>query len=183
MKTFLELVLKPSRAFVPFDTRQTMYTSLVQPHFDYCSEMWGCCNKTLSIKRKLQNREARILLRARYDTNADSIIDKLGWRKLDTQRQINKATMVSKSFNGLAHNYLRAKFTARSNVSSYSLRDTNGKIAIPLPRTNFMKNSFSYSGAFLWNSLPVELRQANSLWTFRAGCKQFFKRSIYTALM
>ena len=63
-------VLKRSRAFVPFDTLQTMYTSLVQPHFDYCSEIWGCCNKTLSLKlQKLQSRAVRILLRARYDTN------------------------------------------------------------------------------------------------------------------
>jgi len=115
-------MLKRSRAFVPFDSLQTMYTSLVQPHFDYCSEIWGCCNKTLSIKlQKLQNRATHILLRASYDTNADSIIDKLGWRKLDMQRQINKATMVCKSLNGLAPNYLGSKFTARSNVSSYSL--------------------------------------------------------------
>ena len=28
---------------------------------------------------------------------------------------------------------------------------------------NFMKCSFSYSGAVLWNSLPVELRQADLL--------------------
>jgi len=127
-------VLKRSRAFVPFDTLQTMYTFLVQPHFDYCSEIWGCCNKTLSVKlQKLQNRARRIFLRASYDTNADSIIDKLGWRKLDTQRQINKATMVYKSLNGLAPNYLRSKFTASSNVSSYSLRDTNGKLAILYP--------------------------------------------------
>ena len=69
--------------------------TLVQPHFDYCSEIWGCCNKTLSSKlQKLQNRAARILLRASYDTNSDSLIDKLGWRKLDKQRLINKATMV-----------------------------------------------------------------------------------------
>ena len=32
-------VIKRSRAFVPFDTLQYMYSSLVQPHFDYCSEM------------------------------------------------------------------------------------------------------------------------------------------------
>ena len=37
-----------------------------------------------------------------------------------------------------------------------------------------MKNSFSYSGAVLWNSLPIELRQANSHEAFRAGCQQFF---------
>ena len=32
-----------------------MYCSLVQPHFDYCSEIWGCYKNTLSIKlQKLQ---------------------------------------------------------------------------------------------------------------------------------
>ena len=111
---------------------------------------------------------------ASCDTNSDSLIDKLGWRKPVTQRQIKKATMVYKSLNGLAPNYLRSKFTYRSSVITYSLRDTNGKLAIPLPHTNLMKNSFSYSGAVLWNSLPIELRLANSLEAFRAGCQQFF---------
>ena len=30
------------------------------------------------------------LLRASYDINSDFLIDKLGWRKLDTQRKISK---------------------------------------------------------------------------------------------
>ena len=47
--------------------------------------------------------------------------------------------MASRSLNGLAPDYLRSKFTDRNNVSTYSLRDTRGKLAIPLPRTNFMK--------------------------------------------
>jgi len=114
-------VLKHSRAFVPFDTLQTMYPSLVQPHFDYCSEIWGCCNKTLSSYQTSETPKS---------CAAHSfIIDKLGWRKLDTQRQINKATMLYKSLNGLAPFYLRSKFTACSNVSS--------KLAIPLPHTNY----------------------------------------------
>ena len=39
-----------------------------------------------------------------------------------------------------------------------------------------MKNSFSYSGAFLWTSLPVELRQANSLVEGTAGTGDREKR-------
>ena len=58
---------------------------------------------------------------------------------------------------------LCSKFTYRRSVTTYSLRDTNSKLAIPLPHTNFMKNSFSYSGAVLWNSLPIKLWQAKSL--------------------
>ena len=73
--------------------------------------------------------------------------------------------MVYKSLNGLTPDYLSSKFVDR---------DTEGKLAIPQPHTNYMKNSFSYSGGVLWNSLPIELRQAASLNAFRAGCERFF---------
>ena len=149
--------------------------SLVQPHFDYCNSVWGCCGKTLASKlQKLQNRAARILTYSNYDANADNLIKKLGWIKLDSQRTIHKAVMVYKSLNGLTPDYLSSKFVDRSSVSNYSLRDTEGKLAILQPHTNYMKNSFSYSGAVLWNSLPNELRQADSLSAFRAGCERLF---------
>ena len=77
--------------------------------------------------------------------------------------------MVHKSLNGLTPDYRGAKFIDRSTITHYSLKDTESKLAIPLPRTNFMKNSFSYSGAVLWNSLPVELRKASTLNSFRSG--------------
>ena len=111
---------------------------------------------------------------ALHDANADNLIKKLGWIKLDSQRTIHKAVMVYKSLNGLTPDYLSSKFVDRSSVSNYSLRDTEGKLAIPQPHTNYMKNSFSYSGAVLWNSLPNELRQADSLSAFRAGCERLF---------
>ena len=37
------------------------------------------------------------------------------------------------------------------------------KLAVLMPRTSILKNSFSYSGAVLWKSLPSELRQTESL--------------------
>ena len=164
--------LKRTRPFVPYHTLLSIFNSLVQPHFDYCSVVWGNCSKTLSTKlQKLQNRAARIITYSNFDVNADLLIDRLGWKKLDSQRQIHRATMVYKSLNGLAPHYLREKFVERNTLTDYSLRDSEGKLAIPLPHTNFMKNSFSYSGAVLWNTLPVELRQASSLRTFRSGCK------------
>ena len=76
--------------------------------------------------------------------------------------------MVYKSLNGLAPNYLFSKFIQRSDViTSYNLRDSDNKLAIPLPRTNYYKNSFGYSGAVLWNSIPSAARKATSLTNFR----------------
>ena len=50
-------------------------------------------------------------------------------------------------------------------ITSYNLRDSDNKLAIPLPRTNYYKNSFS--DAVLCNSLPSAARQATSLSNFR----------------
>jgi hypothetical protein len=125
--------------------------------------------------QKLQNRAARVLASSSYDTNADYLFEILGWKNLASQRKIAKAIMVYKSVNGLAPDYLSEMFVDRSNITNYTLRDTTGKLAIPQPRTNYLKNSFSYSGAVLWNSLPTELRQASSLRKFEADCSNFIR--------
>ena len=75
---------------------------------------------------------------------------------------------VYKSLNGFTLNYLSSKFIQRSDViTSYILPYSENKLAIPLPRTNHYKNSFGYSGAVLWNTLPSAARQATSLTNFR----------------
>jgi hypothetical protein len=90
--------LKRIRPFVPRTTLHTIFHSLIQPHFDYCSVVWGDCNKTLATKmQKLQNRSARVLTFSGYDTNADGLLQDLGWENLETQCQIHQATMVYKS--------------------------------------------------------------------------------------
>ena len=69
-----------------------------------------------------------IIHHASYDIAADFLLEKLGWRKLDTQRKLEKAVMVYKSLNGLAPDYLRHMFIDRSSITNYSLRDTEGKL-------------------------------------------------------
>ena len=49
--------------------------------------------------------------------------------------------MVYKALNGMAPNYLAQMFTERSRITYYTLRGTSDKLALPQPRTNYMKNS------------------------------------------
>ena len=71
--------------------------------------------------------------------------------------------MVYKSF---VPGYLSSKFVKRYETR-YSLRDSVNKLVAPFPRTNFIKNSFSYSGAVLCNSLPCDMSEAKSLSQFK----------------
>ena len=58
-------------------------------------------------------------------------------------------------------------FVDRSSTVNYALRDTSNKLA-------YLKNSFSCSGVVLWNTLPIELRQASTLYKFKSDCSNFF---------
>ena len=127
--------IKRVKPFVPQSTLLSIYNSLVQPHFDYCSLVWGNCGKTLSNKlQKSQNRAARVITSSSYDADVNSLFDKLSWKDLNSQRQIQKALMVFKSLNGLVPKYLTSKFVMR-NVSNYAQRDSANKLVVPFART------------------------------------------------
>ena len=87
---------------------------------------------------------------------------------LEMQRKIHKAVMVYKSLNCLGPDYMSSKFILRSDLfNSYNLRDSENKLAVPLPPTNYYRNSFCYNGAVLRNNLSSDVRQAKSLTSFR----------------
>ena len=69
--------------------------------------------------------------------------------------------MMFKSVNGLAPVYLKDLFSQRHTDYGMRdfLRDSLRKLNLPKPRTDYLKRSFGYSGALLWNSLPEVLGQ------------------------
>ena len=162
-------VIKRVKPFVPQSTLLNIYNSLVQSNFDYCSLIWGNCGKTLSNKlQKLQNRAARVITSPNFDVDVDSLFHKLSWKDSKSQRQNQNTLMVFKSLNWLVPEYLASKFIKR-NESNYSLRDLVNKLVnpFPIPRTNYTKNSFSYSSTTLWNSLSCNIRESGSLNQFK----------------
>ena len=54
--------LRRIKPFVPLCTLVTLYRSLIQPYFDYCSPLWDTCGKQLKDKlQKIQNRAGGLL--------------------------------------------------------------------------------------------------------------------------
>ena len=82
--------------------------------------VWGNCGVTLQDKlQKLQNRAraARVLTYSNYDAHVNNLFELLRWKSLVSVRQIERATMVFKSLQGLAPEYLCSKIVHRD--SSY----------------------------------------------------------------
>ena len=98
-----------------------------------------------------------------------SMICSMHWvgGKLKHQILVSTAIMMYKTLHGMTPEHLRSRFVSRDDITTYRLRNTENKLALPQPRTNYLKKSFSYSGAGLWNSLSQDLRSAASLNDFK----------------
>ena len=154
---------------MPPATLNTIYKSIIQPHFDYCSPVWDNCSQGLLTKlQKLQNRAARVLTRSSYDTPSTEVLEKLSWKTIAQRQTETRCILMYKILNGLQPDYLRYQFVSRSDVTQVSTRNSSNTLALPAPRTNFLKRSLRYNGGKLWNSLEPDLRHAESLSTFKS---------------
>ena len=71
--------MKRVRHLFPPATLHLIHQALIQPHFDYCSTVWGTCGVTSQDKlQELQNRVARVLTFSDYDLNAGKLLEILG---------------------------------------------------------------------------------------------------------
>ena len=72
-----------------------------------------------------------------------------------------------KTINKNVPDYLSAKFVPVNTIHNYGLRGADSRIFVPRPSTEALKKSFSYREAVLWNSLPVQAVNAQSITQFR----------------
>ena len=69
--------------------------------------------------------------------------------------------MMYKTMNDLAPEYLQSLFSQRHSANN--LRNSEGMLTLSKPSTNFLKRSFSYSGALLGNNMPKSLKMLHLL--------------------
>ena len=150
------------------DTLTFIYNVIVRPYFDYCSEVWDVFGEIQSKRlQKLQNRAARIISNMSNDVDHSIALCALGWEPLDIMRKKAKARMMYKTLNKTGPESLTNLFCYKNEITDYKLRNILSGLCLPQPRTNNMKNSFMYDGAKLWNSIPNEIRESQSLSSFQ----------------
>ena len=166
-------LLRKLKHKLPTEQLITIYTSIIQPHFDYCLSVWGFTSKTnLLLLQRLQNRAARIIT-GKYDWNlsARNIVFELGWMNIRQRIDYFITLLTFKALNGLTPAYISDYLHVQQ--SSYNIRNANG-VHLVVPRANLevFKRSFSYNAPQLWNRLPLDIQQATSVDLFKSKYKK-----------
>jgi len=70
--------------------------------------------------------------------------------------------------NNICPDYLKKNVSYTSDVSYRDTRSTNcNQIYTPKPNCELFGKSFMYAGAAIWNSLPLHVKNATSVNTFK----------------
>ena len=62
--------------------------------------------------------------------------------------------------------------TYETHQNALNLRNSESYLMLAKPKSEFLKRTFGYSGATLWNNLPQELKLAESVSSFKRQIQQ-----------
>ena len=145
-----------------------IYISFLRPVLEYSAVVWDGC--TLYEKESLENIQheaARIVTGLTRSVSIEKLYSEIGWLSLSERRKYQKLIITFKSKLGMLPSYLSDLFPQIVGTSSwYNLRNASDYVLFNR-RTELFSRSFIPSSVELWNSLPEQIRNADTLSTFK----------------
>ena len=159
------------RHFVKTNTLKLLYDKTIQPIIDYACSVW-CHTKAANISKlqRVQNYAARIIT-YNFDyinSRGITLIRTLRWTTVKERCDYFTAIMMFKAIHGLTPVYLSDAVVMASETHDRDTRLSKSQDAnVPSHNSEVLKRSFVYNGSVIWNDLPLELKTASDLNSFK----------------
>ena len=150
---------------LPESVKKFIVESLIFPHLQYCSTVWGGCNITQRHRlQKVINHCAQVVKGARRSAHASPLIAELEWPSIDSliaERDLAQVHYL------LYHPYapvsLSARLASRADVSERRTRATvAGQLNLPRVSGEHARKFFTFRAPALWNRAPEGVRLTRS---------------------
>ena len=164
------------KKMLPPTSLKILYSSLILPHLQYGLAAWGGCSYQ-SKKRvvAIQKRAIRTVSKAYVTSHTEPRMKKLGLLKLDDLYTHQCTVLMYDIQNNLAPLSLGNLLPRENEQSHHNLRshvsDPN-HVRTPIAKSKVSANSFYCKGPQLWNSLPQEIQNIRSKYSFKSQLKQ-----------
>lgn len=170
-------VLKRLGRFLTKQGKLVIYNSFIASNFSYCPLAWHFCSVSSTNKlEKVQERALRFVNND-YSSSISDLLKSTNTQPLHVRRLKQMACEVFKIVNKLSPEYIND--LVKIKPSTYNFRAEKQAEIPSVNTTRYGLRSFRSEAARVWNSLPNELRVAESYPQFRRlirgwdslGCK------------
>ena len=147
---------------------ETIYLTFIRPLLEYGDVIFDNCTQYEKQELdKIQNEAARIATGTTKLVSLATLYNEIYWETLELRRYNHKLTLFYKMVHNITPLYLSSLVPQSvSNLSRYNLRNSNDLQTIDA-RTNQFYNSFLPSSVRAWNNLSVEVKQCESVNSFK----------------
>ena len=171
------------KKYLSRDSLLTLIHAFITSRLDYCNGLlYGLPNTQIVKLQRVQNAAARLVLSLSKYSHISPALYQLHWLPVRHRVHFKILILTFKAIHGLAPKYIielinikpRSIYNLRSN-QSLLLDPPKGKMLVTLG-----DRSFSAAAPYLWNSLPAELRDIQSLAIFKCKLKTYVFRAAFT---
>ncbi|XP_034541124.1 uncharacterized protein LOC117814108, partial [Notolabrus celidotus] len=169
------------RHFLSQSDAEKLVHAFVTSRLDYCNSLLsGCPNKSLKILQLVQNAAARVLTRTRKREHISPVLASLHWLPIKCRIEFKILLLTYKALKNQTPSYLKELIVPYN--PSRTLRSQHaGLLVVPkISKSSVGGRTFSYQAPLLWNHLPVRVREADTLSTFKSRLKTFLFDKAYS---
>ena len=154
--------------------------AFVTSRLDYCNSLLsGCTNKSLKALQLVQNAAARVLTRTGRRDHVSPVLASLHWLPVKFRIEFKILLRTYKVLNNQAPSYLTELIVPYHPARTLRSKDA-GLLVVPrISRCRMGAKAFSYQAPLLWNRLPLSVRDADTLSTFKSRLKTFLFDQAY----
>ena len=169
------------KRYLDSESLECMVHAFVTTKLDYCNSLFaGLPSSQINRLQSVQNTAARILTNTHKYDNITPVLHSLHWLPIYQRIKFKTLVIIYKTLNNLAPRYLEDLIdpytpsrTLRSSHQSY--------IRVPFTNSNLVKNcAFSVNGPASWNTLPEDIRFAETITIFKSKLKTYLFKEHFT---
>ena len=165
------------------DSAKILVQAYVISRLDYCNSLFIGLPKYLLMKlQSVQNAAARVVSGAYKFDHITPILQSLHWLKIAQRTQYKVSLITFKALNGTAPSYIRELLVPVDERRTRQLRSSHQKLLVTnkTKTKNYGDRAYCNAAPSIWNSLPDNLRKANSVSSFKSGLKTHLFKECYS---
>ena len=164
--------LRQIRSSLDHSSSVLLANALVSSKLDFCNSLYyGLPQSSIHRLQLIQNSLARAVCPSvkRHDHITPSL-RKLHWLPIKSRITYKIAIITYKTLHNQSPSYLKTLLVPYTPVRHLRSSDQL-LLSVPPLKSSSGRRSFSFAAPSVWNSLPLSLRSATSLQSFRSGLK------------
>ena len=168
--------LRRIRKYLDQTNAETLIHAFISSKIDYCNGLlYGLPDTQIMKLQRIQNACARLVCSTSKFCHITPLLKNLHWLPIRQRLAFKILLIVYKALNGQAPCYISELLAWKANTYSHNLRSSKDTLLLK-PPTQLTKitlgdRTFICAAPKLWNSLPVSVRKAESLLSFKTLLK------------